>query len=191
MEAGLQNFLLYFLKSISERFWSLFHKKFCNSLPGISVFINGFTYSYAEKGSKNGEKCCRPVKSKCHLEKCQISRGEIKCGEGCGRVIKALLKLQRKEEKKKRKEKTKKNRDYAENGSFEEYSHESISESESSEEKGGVTGGGGGEVKKLSQKQLQMMETTAEEKKKSQNPLCKVAQLFRCVKLIMPKTSKT
>ena len=26
MEAGLQNFLLYFLKSISERFWSLFIK---------------------------------------------------------------------------------------------------------------------------------------------------------------------
>ena len=155
------------------------------------MFINGFTYSYAEKGSKNGERCCRPVKSKCHLEKCQISRGEIKCGEGCGLVIKALLKLQRKEEKKKRKEKTKKNRDYAENGSFEEYSHESISESESSEEKDGVTGGGGGEVKKLSQKQLQMMDTTAEEKKKSQNPLCKVAQLFRFVKLIMPKTSKT
>ena len=90
-------------------------------MPGIArVLINGFTYSYINKKSKNGEKCCRPVKSKCQPDEttiftgkivCKITRGEIKCGKGCTRIIKALEKLERREKKKKRGEKKKKRGD--------------------------------------------------------------------------------
>ena len=84
------------------------------TLSGIpSVLLNGYTYSYVHKESKKGEECCRPIKSKCYVNKklrntCKLSRGEVKCGKGCSQIIKALKKLQRKEKKKKEKKKKEK-----------------------------------------------------------------------------------
>merc|ERR1712192_4457 len=49
-------------------------------IKGIArVLINGFTYSYINKKSKNGEKCCRPVKSKCQPDETTIKTGKIVC----------------------------------------------------------------------------------------------------------------
>merc|ERR1712108_41204 len=61
----------------------------------IVLLKNGYTYSYVPKESINGEECCRPVKSKCRMKEnwgniCKISRGQIRCGKGCTRIIKAL-----------------------------------------------------------------------------------------------------
>merc|ERR1711974_53778 len=83
--------------------WTNIGSDYSGDKSGIpSVLVNGYTYSYVHKESKNGEKCCRPIKSKCDVNKklgntCKISRGEVKCGKGCSQVIKALKKLQRKE----------------------------------------------------------------------------------------------
>ena len=172
-------------------------EQFCNSTLGISVLVKGYTYSYVYKESRNGEKCCRPIKSKCHRKNettCKIMRGQVKCGKGCARIIKALEKLQGKEKEKKRKKKKHhtKHRDYEKEGddSFEEYDFEEYSYEEKDEEKVGGGGGLGLKVKKgqkMSQKQLQMLETAAEEKKTSTNPLCKQQNnLFRCVTSRMP-----
>ena len=79
------------------------------------MLIDGYTYSYVHKEPKDGEKCCRPMKSKCHLKKetkCKIQKGETRCGKGCDRIINAVEKLARKmkkkEEKMKKKEEKKK-----------------------------------------------------------------------------------
>ena len=93
------------------------------TLPGIaSVLINGYTYSYVYKDPRNGEKCCRPIKSKCEWEEiivqnlftkkmpkrrdtCKITRGDILCGKRCTRIRKALEKLQREVEGREKEEK--------------------------------------------------------------------------------------
>ena len=162
---------------------------------------------YVPEESRNGEKCCRPMKSKCQFNEnqghvCKISTGQIRCGKGCTGIGKASEKLQRSKKKKKRKE-TEKKRTVPEvlfeqehqekiDSSFEEYSYEEYEEYEeySSEEnhhrEEGASDGRGEmglkveEGQKLSQKQLQMLETAAEEKlEASTNPLCKNQNLFR------------
>ena len=77
-----------------------------------SVLINGYTYSYAYAEPKNGENCCRPTKQKCKKnadleDVCTTFKGLILCGKKCEGVVKALEKLQKREEKKIRKAKKK------------------------------------------------------------------------------------
>ena len=117
VESGLQNFQL--LNSLlrfcadSGGFFKIGNQNNLATLPGFaSVLINGYTYSYVYKDPRNGEKCCRPIKSKCEWEEiivqnlftkkmpkrrdtCKITRGEILCGKRCTRIKKALEKLQR------------------------------------------------------------------------------------------------
>ena len=116
VESGLQNVQL-FLITFLCCFWGVLQIRNQNNLatlPGFaSVLINGYTYSYVKKDPRNGEKCCRPIKSKCEetivqnsekmptkrRDTCKVTRGEILCGKRCTAIIKALEKLQRKVEK--------------------------------------------------------------------------------------------
>ena len=180
-------------------------KHFVTFTSIASVFLNGYTYSYITKEPINGEECCLPIKSKCGYEEnlgyvCKMSRGQIKCGKGCSRIVNALGKLEKREKKKKEKEKSSvmMHHDAAPKNDTSSlfhsypiigYKREKVSSSfESYEEhvsqekhaKKAVYGGGGGkglkveEGQKLTQKQLQMLETVAEEKLgNSTNPLCK------------------
>ena len=79
-----------------------------------SVLANGYTYSYVHTKSEKGERCCRPIKSKCIVNEnfgntCKISRGRNRCGKDCTRIIKSLEELEQKEKKKKER---KQHRDY-------------------------------------------------------------------------------
>ena len=202
MEPGLQNVQSFFKSNsgpiLSRVFWNQNNFAILSGIP--SVLVNGFTYSYVLKESRNGEKCCRPIKSKCqenkNLNTCRISKGQVKCGKGCTKIIKALKKLERKEKKKKQKKQNasvsnKNDYDEEADGSFEEYSYEDETYEESSpQEKHGemkyISGGGGMGLKvkegqQLTQKQLQMLETVANEKLGAPtNPLCKDQnQMFR------------
>jgi len=74
-----------------------------------SVLANGYTYSYLNTESEKGERCCRPIKSKCIVNDnfgntCKITKGRNRCGKDCTRIIKSLEELERKEKKKKEKE---------------------------------------------------------------------------------------
>ena len=121
---------------------------------------NGYTYSYFQTKSRNGEECCLPIKSKCGVNKnfgftCQIMRGQNKCGKGCSRIIKSLKKTERQEKKKKEKK---------------EYSSEGLSSAQFKAGKGLKVKKG----QKLNQRQLEMLVAATEEKPKaSTNPLCK------------------
>ena len=77
------------------------------TLTGIaSALVNGFTYSYLFKESRNGKKCCRPIKSKCLFEEkkggnvCKTTTGRIKCGRGCFLIVKAVKKMEKKSKEK-------------------------------------------------------------------------------------------
>ena len=125
VESGLQNVQL-FLITFLCCFWGVLQIRNQNNLatlPGFaSVLINGYTYSYVYKDPRNGEKCCRPIKSKCEWEEiivqnlftkkmpkrrdtCKITRGDILCGKRCTRIKKALEKLQREVEGREKEEK--------------------------------------------------------------------------------------
>ena len=94
-------------KCISELILRCSLNNFATLIGIASALVNGYTYSYVYKESRHGEKCCRPIKSKCRFDQkergnfCKTTRGRIKCGKGCSRIIKALEKLERKEKKKK------------------------------------------------------------------------------------------
>ena len=128
VESGLQNVQL--LNSLlrfcadSGGFFKIGNQNNLATLPGFaSVLINGYTYSYVYKDPRNGEKCCRPIKSKCEWEEiivqnlftkkmpkkrrdtCKITRGDILCGKRCTRIRKALEKLQREVEGREKEEK--------------------------------------------------------------------------------------
>ena len=127
VESGLQNVQL--LNSLlrfcadSGGFFKIGNQNNLATLPGFaSVLINGYTYSYVYKDPRNGEKCCRPIKSKCEWEEiivqnlftkkmpkrrdtCKITRGDILCGKRCTRIKKALEKLQREVEGREKEEK--------------------------------------------------------------------------------------
>ena len=126
VESGLQNVQL-FLITFLCCFWGVLQIRNQNNLatlPGFaSVLINGYTYSYVYKDPRNGEQCCRPIKSKCEWEEiivqnlftkkmpkkrrdtCKITRGDILCGKRCTRIRKALEKLQREVEGREKEEK--------------------------------------------------------------------------------------
>ena len=111
------------------------------TLPGkATVLLHGYTYSYAHRKPRKGQKgpCCRPTKQKCKRDNklrniCKTRSGRTKCGEGCTRLIEALEGLQRKEEAKKKAKKKKKvmissrsvRPKMEESESFEDYSSES------------------------------------------------------------------
>ena len=149
---------------------------------------NGYTYSYFQTKSRNGEECCLPIKSKCGVNKnfgftCQIMRGQNKCGKGCSRIIKSLKKTERQEKKKKEK------KEYSSEGlSSAQFKAASLKKTERQEKKkkeysseglssAQFKAGKGLKVKKgqkLSQRQLEMLVAATEEKPKaSTNPLCK------------------
>ena len=161
-------------------------------LTGVaSALANGYTYSYFHTESRNGEECCRPIKSKCDVNEnfgntCKITRGQNECGKGCSRIIKSLEKLERREKKEKEKKKhSSVHKDVDQSGSFrhgpsksetspgfDEYSYE-----EFSNEQRNFEAGKGLKVKKgqkLDQRKLEMLVAATEEKQQpSTNPLCK------------------
>ena len=193
MEPGLQNVQSFFKSNsgpiLSRVFWNQNNFAILSGIP--SVLVNGFTYSYVLKESRNGEKCCRPIKSKCqenkNLNTCRISKGQVKCGKGCTKIIKALKKLERKEKKKKQNASVSNKTDYHHFHDKYSYEDETYEGSSSQEKHGEKKDGGGGmglkvkEGQQLTQKQLQMLETVADEKLgASTNPLCKDQnQMFR------------
>ena len=158
------------------------------------MFFKGQTYSYVHKGTKDGKKCCRPIRSKCRSEEsmiCKIQKGPVYCGKGCERLINAVKHLARSQREKKEKGKNKKQKEkgnFQENSKEDEYdSEEEYSYEEKDEKKNEGKGEGMGlKVKKgqkMTQKQLQMLDSAAEERKISKNPLCKEEQqnnMFRC-----------